>query len=100
MPNLQQRYKTEIVPTLMKDFNYTTVMQVPRVSKIVVNIGAGTALDNPKVLDGAVADLQLDYGPETGADQGAQVDRQLQAARRPPDRGQGYAPRRADVGVP
>ncbi len=62
MPNLQQRYKDEIVPTLMKDFSYTTVMQVPRVSKIVVNIGAGIALDNPKVLDGAVADLQLITG--------------------------------------
>jgi large subunit ribosomal protein L5 len=62
MPNLQQRYKSEIVPTLKKEFNYTSVMQVPRLTKIVLNIGAGTALDNPKVLDGAVADVQLITG--------------------------------------
>ncbi len=62
MPNIQQRYKNEVVPTLMKEFQYTTVMQAPRVQKIVLNIGAGGALDNPKILDGAVADLQLITG--------------------------------------
>jgi large subunit ribosomal protein L5 len=62
MPNIQQRYKNEVVPTLIKEFNYTTVMQAPRVQKIVLNIGAGGALDNPKILDGAVADLQLITG--------------------------------------
>jgi large subunit ribosomal protein L5 len=62
MPNLQQQYKAEIVPTLIKEFNYSTPMQAPRIQKIVVNIGAGQALDNPKVLDGAVADLQLVTG--------------------------------------
>jgi large subunit ribosomal protein L5 len=62
MPNIQQRYKNEVVPSLMKEFNYSTVMRAPRVQKIVLNIGAGDALDNPKVLDGAVADLQLITG--------------------------------------
>jgi large subunit ribosomal protein L5 len=62
MPNIQQRYKNEVVPTLIKEFNYTTVMQAPRIQKIVLNIGAGDALDNPKTLDGAVADLQLITG--------------------------------------
>ncbi len=62
MPNIQQRYKNEVVPTLTKEFNYTTVMQAPRIQKIVLNIGAGGALDNPKILDGAVADLQLITG--------------------------------------
>ena len=62
MPNIQQRYKNEVVPTLIKEFNYTTVMQAPRIQKIVLNIGAGGALDNPKILDGAVADLQLITG--------------------------------------
>jgi large subunit ribosomal protein L5 len=47
---------------LIKEFNYTTVMQAPRIQKIVLNIGAGDALDNPKTLDGAVADLQLITG--------------------------------------
>ena len=58
MPQLRQHYKTDIVPTLLKEFNYRSIMQVPRLSKVIINIGAGTALDNPKVLDGAVADLQ------------------------------------------
>ncbi|HZY45250.1 MAG TPA: 50S ribosomal protein L5 [Anaerolineae bacterium] len=62
MPNIQQQYKTELVPTLMKEFNYTSVMQVPRLTKVVVNIGAGAAMDNPKILDGAVADLLLITG--------------------------------------
>ncbi len=62
MPNLQQRYKNDIVPTLKKEFGYSSVMQVPRLTKIVLNIGAGNALDNPKVLDGAVADVQLITG--------------------------------------
>ena len=62
MPNIQQRYTNEVVPTLMKEFDYSTVMQVPRIQKIVLNVGAGGALDNPKILDGAVADLQLITG--------------------------------------
>ena len=62
MPNLQQLYKSELVPTLMKEFKYKSVMQVPRLTKVVVNIGAGAAMDNPKILDGAVADLQLITG--------------------------------------
>ena len=62
MPNLQQLYKTELVPTLMKEFKYKSVMQVPRLTKVVLNIGAGAALDNPKVIDGAVADVQLITG--------------------------------------
>ena len=62
MPNIQQRYKNEVVPTLIKEFKYTSMMQAPRVQKIVLNIGAGDAVDNPKTLDGAVADLQLITG--------------------------------------
>jgi large subunit ribosomal protein L5 len=62
VPNLQQLYKTELVPTLMKEFKYKSVMQVPRLTKVVLNIGAGAALDNPKVIDGAVADVQLITG--------------------------------------
>jgi large subunit ribosomal protein L5 len=62
VPNLQQLYKTELVPTLMKEFKYKSVMQVPRLTKVVLNIGAGAAMDNPKILDGAVADVQLITG--------------------------------------
>jgi large subunit ribosomal protein L5 len=62
VPNLQQLYKTELVPTLMKEFKFKSVMQVPRLTKVVLNIGAGAALDNPKIIDGAVADMQLITG--------------------------------------
>ena len=57
MANLRNFYKETIVPTMMTEFNYANVMQVPRVVKIVVNIGVGEALDNAKALDGAVDDL-------------------------------------------
>jgi len=64
MANLKLRYQQEIVPTLMKDFDYRNVMQVPRIQKVVVNIGAGDALENAKTLDGAVADLRLITGQQ------------------------------------
>jgi large subunit ribosomal protein L5 len=57
MPNLKNQYREEVVPALMKEFSYTNLMQVPRISKVVINIGVGEALDNAKALDGAVDDL-------------------------------------------
>lgn len=54
---LKERYKSEVVPALMKSLNIDNPMRVPRVEKIVVNIGLGEALDNPKALDAAVTDL-------------------------------------------
>ena len=54
---LQERYRTEVVPALTKQFEYTNANQVPRLSKIVVNIGLGEALTNAKALDAAVGDL-------------------------------------------
>ena len=57
MNRLQERYNTEIVPALRKAFDLKNIMQVPRIEKVVVNIGAGEALDNPKALESAVSDL-------------------------------------------
>ena len=57
MNRMQERYQKEIAPALFKAFNFKNVMQVPRIEKVVVNIGLGEALDNPKALDAAVADL-------------------------------------------
>jgi large subunit ribosomal protein L5 len=51
-------YKEDIVPTLMKEFDYSSVMQVPRINKIVVNVGLGEALDNAKVIEFATNDIQ------------------------------------------
>jgi large subunit ribosomal protein L5 len=61
---IQQRYEEQVVPALMKEFNYGNVMQVPRIEKIVVNIGVGEAIDAPKSLDGAVSDLKQITGQQ------------------------------------
>lgn len=57
MARLKEKYKKEIVPTLMKRFGYKNVMQVPKLEKIVVNVGVGEAIQNVKLLDSALADL-------------------------------------------
>ena len=56
-PRLLERYRQDVVPKLSKEFSYGNVHQVPRLVKIVVNIGLGEATQNPKLLDGAVAEL-------------------------------------------
>ena len=62
MARLYEQYKSEIVPKLMEKFQYKNVMQVPRIERVVVNIGVGEAIQNPKALDGAVNDLTLIAG--------------------------------------
>ncbi|HEX7471919.1 MAG TPA: 50S ribosomal protein L5 [Candidatus Limnocylindrales bacterium] len=59
---LHERYKAEIVPALTKQFAYPNPMQVPRVSKVVVNIGLGEALTNAKAIDAATGDLSAITG--------------------------------------
>ena len=59
---LHERYNNEIVPALRKTFDLKNVMQVPRIEKIVVNIGMGEAMDNPKSLEAAVSDLVIITG--------------------------------------
>ena len=59
---LKDRYGTEAVPALQKQFGYTNPMQVPRLDKIVINIGLGEALTNAKAVDAAIGDLQLITG--------------------------------------
>lgn len=54
---LQEKYRTEIVPGLMQEFSYTSVMQAPRLVKAVLNIGLGEAVQNAKAIDAAVGDL-------------------------------------------
>lgn len=57
MNRLQEKYRKEITPSLMEKFNYSSIMETPKISKIVINIGAGDAVQNPKVLDNAVSEL-------------------------------------------
>jgi large subunit ribosomal protein L5 len=56
-PRLKETYRQEVVPALMKEFGYRNVMEVPRLEKVVVNIGLGEALQNPKALDSAASDI-------------------------------------------
>ncbi len=62
MNRMQEQYNKEVVPALRKAFDFKNIMQVPRIEKIVVNIGMGEALDNPKALESAVADLVIITG--------------------------------------
>lgn len=57
MSRLQEKYTNEVIPQLMKDFNYQSVMEVPRIEKVVLNIGVGDAKDNAKYLEEAVQEL-------------------------------------------
>lgn len=57
MNRLNQKYKETVVPALMKQFNYKSVMEVPYIDKVVINIGVGDAIANSKALDDAVAEL-------------------------------------------
>ena len=61
-PRLKQRFRDEIAPALTREFSYTNAMQVPRVQKVVVNIGLGEATQNAKALDAAAQDLAIITG--------------------------------------
>ncbi len=61
---IKTRYKEQVVPALMEEFQFDNVNQVPRVQKIVINIGVGEAVDNPKSLDGAVSDVRQISGQQ------------------------------------
>lgn len=62
MEILKEKYQKEIVPALMKKFNYKSVMEVPKLDKIVINIGLGDTKENPKSLENAINDLSLITG--------------------------------------
>jgi len=61
-PRLKERYQKEIVPSLMEELGYDNVMQVPRLQKVVINVGAGEALQNVKSLDAISQDLMIITG--------------------------------------
>ncbi len=100
MSELKRRYREEVVPALQKEFAYSNPMQVPRVEKIVVNIGLGEALQNAKALDAAVGDLTADHRAEAVVTSAKQSIAQFQLRDRQPDRRQSHAARRANVGLP
>ena len=57
IPRLQKKYKEEMVTSLMKELNISNVMQVPKLDKIIVNMGIGDAVNNPKLIDVAIREL-------------------------------------------
>ncbi|MFI3283502.1 MAG: 50S ribosomal protein L5 [Erysipelotrichaceae bacterium] len=59
MNRLQEKYKSEVVASLVEKFEYSSVMQAPKLDKVVINMGIGEAISNPKALDEAVAELTL-----------------------------------------
>jgi large subunit ribosomal protein L5 len=62
MARLKEFYKSDVAPALMKKFSYKSVMQIPKLDKIVINVGAGEAKDNAKVIDAIVNDLKIITG--------------------------------------
>ena len=62
MARLRETYKSEIAPALMKKFEYKSVMQIPKLEKIVINVGCGDAKDNSKVIDTVISELTLITG--------------------------------------
>ncbi len=64
MQRLEKSYRDEVAPALFKEFGYENVMQIPRIRKVVLNIGVGEALDNPKALEYATNDLRILTGQQ------------------------------------
>ncbi|MGP1574957.1 50S ribosomal protein L5 [Selenomonas sp.] len=62
MERLQEKYKNEVVPELTKKFGYKNIMQLPKIEKVIINMGVGEAVGNPKALDAAVSDLTIIAG--------------------------------------
>ena len=62
MDRLQEKYVKEVIPALTEKFGYKNVMELPKIDKVIINMGVGEAVGNPKALDSAVADLTLIAG--------------------------------------
>jgi large subunit ribosomal protein L5 len=64
MPRLKEQYRDQVVPAMIEEFGYDNVMQVPRLVKIVVNVGVGEAMQNAKALDSATEDMRAITGQQ------------------------------------
>src|SRR4028119_1367998 len=81
LPRLLGHYRESIAPALQEEFGYENVMQIPRLTKIVVNMGVGEATRDAKLMDGAVRDLTAITGPRGAA--GARPRRRAEGGRGP-----------------
>lgn len=75
---LRVKYNEEVVPQLKEKFGYTNVMQIPKLEKIVLNMGLGSDKDNPKGLESALEEMALPRRPEAHHNQGQEVCCKLQ----------------------
>ena len=62
MARMKEKYQKEVVPAMMKQFGYKNIMEVPQIEKVVINMGVGAAIQDPKQLDNAVKDMSLIAG--------------------------------------
>ncbi len=62
MPRLKDKYQKDVAPAMMKKFGYKSVMQIPKLDKVVVNVGCGDARDNPKIMEAVINDLGIITG--------------------------------------
>ena len=99
-PRLRERYEQDVAPALTRKFGYSSAMQIPRLQKIVLNMGVGEAKQNAKMLEAAQEQLATDRRPAAQRAPGAQVDRFLQGSRGDAGRPLGHPAPGADVGVP
>ena len=99
MARLKDYYQKDVAPALMKKFGYKSVMQIPKLEKIVVNVACGEAVANSKVLDSVVSDLAK-IRSEAADLPREKIRCKLQAPGRDADRRKGYPARRNDVRVP
>ena len=96
---MKTHYEKVVREEMKKEFNYENVMQIPRIEKIVLNMGVGEAVNDKKKVDSAAKDLAMIAGQRAVVTRVAQVDRHLQVARGHADRCQGDAARRPHVRV-
>ena len=100
MSRLKERYQKEVAPALKKEFGYGNVMAIPRIEKVVVNMGLGEATSNAKLADVGADEIGRITGQKADGAPRHQVDRAVQAAPGHAGRRHGDAARRADVRVP
>lgn len=100
MSRFQTLYHETIVPELIKKFGYKTVMQVPRITKITLNMGVGEAVNDKKLVDNAVGDLTKIARPEACHHSHPQGYRELQDSRKHAHRLHGDPARRTHVRLP
>ena len=82
MSRLKEQYQNEIVDAMIKKFGYKNIMEVPKLDKIVINMGVGEAKDNAKVLESAVADLEKISGQKAVLTKAKKICSELQIKRR------------------